>query len=419
MGYVSEQPSSTEASSDARPLDEAAEQGDEREVSSDEEPQRGPHAWLNWQALRAGLPARSSSRTHKVLVAPLWQEFGFYSDSHLVGALQLGPYRLLNALPARIPALGQAELSMVLRAHDHLLDPNFEPIDLTDQDVNAYAGGDLGDQLASLLALALGRRVRSGGVMRHAFEHAPEGEPFFAGFRPPALGSPWHAAVLPSIAAGARLDDAEPYLQAYARLQGRDAVALQRAANQYADALWWADADPRSAWIKLFGALEAAADRWDLEAHPDPVDQLKRRHPGLFERLKRKTPDALPIVAGSLSGVLGAESKMIQFALTHAPDPPAHRSAFTQLDWNNLEQSLHVLYDHRSRDVHAGIPFPSPLCEPPPKDDDGLPAEVFPALGASSGGASWPSHRLPMYLHTFAYIVGGALRRWWLGKAAR
>jgi hypothetical protein len=47
-------------------------------------------------------------------------------------------------------------------------------------------------------------------------------------------------------------------------------------------------------------------------------------------------------------------------------------------------------------------------------DNGGIPIEVFPALGASSGGASWPAKQLPMFLHTFVYIVGETLRNWWL-----
>ncbi len=61
--------------------------------------------------------------------------------------------------------------------------------------------------------------------------------------------------MLPGVADEARLDDAHRPFGSYGALAGRDAVAVLRAAHQYADALWWVDADPRIAWIKLFGAL--------------------------------------------------------------------------------------------------------------------------------------------------------------------
>lgn len=45
-----------------------------------------------------------------------------------------------------------------------------------------------------------------------------------------------------------------------------------------------------------------------------------------------------------------------------------------------------------------------------------LPAEAFVALAATGGGGAWPAKRLPMYLHAFVYLVGGALRKWWVDR---
>lgn len=383
-------------------------------AQADEPESRGPSLWLNWQAFQAGLPPRTSSRTDASQILPLWQEFGLHSDSPLVDELVVGPYRLLHALPLERPALGRAQLAFVLRSRDHLLDPSYDPIDLEEQDVQAYAGGDLGDQMASLLALALARRLRSAGVMRHGHEGEPEGKPFFGDYEPPSLIAPRHRSALPGVADASNISDAASFLEAFSRLSGSDAVAVMRAAHQYADALWLCDADPRTSWIKLFGALEAAADHWDYETQQSVEAQLKRRHPGMYEQLSRKAPEAIPIVAKSLSRVLGAESKMIDFVLAHAPRPPARRPEIGRLDFDDLEPVLRVLYDHRSRDLHGGVPFPQPLCGTPVSDNGGIPIEVFPALGASSGGASWPAKQLPMFLHTFVYIVGETLRNWWL-----
>jgi hypothetical protein len=233
-------------------------------------------------------------------------------------------------------------------------------------------------------------------------------------FNPPHLGAATSRSVVPDIASTTSLDAAASYLDAYSALDAATAVAVQRAANQFADALWWADTDPRSAWIKLFGAVEAAADHWDLGRHEDPVEQLKRRHHRLARELETNHPDALQVVAKWLSRVLGAESKMIDFVLAHAPSPPRQRPSFGELDFTNLQSALHILYDHRSRELHGGIPFPEPLCEAPTVDEHGVAAETFPALGASSRGGTWSAERLPMYLHTFARIVGEALRKWWL-----
>jgi len=155
-----------EAPGDLQPLDSQVVDGPETDEQS---ALSGPHAWLNWQALRVGQQARTSSRTSTTLVQiqPLWQEFGLYSDAHIVGNLAVGPYQILHAFPAELPAPGRSRMVLVLRTRDHLLDPRVRLEDLEDQETEAYAGGDPGEQIASLLALALGRRVRSGGVTRH------------------------------------------------------------------------------------------------------------------------------------------------------------------------------------------------------------------------------------------------------------
>jgi hypothetical protein len=253
-----------------QPDETNAETSDPDPPSADEDVSlQGPHAWLNWQAKLLGQPARTSSLTHPILVKPLWEEIGLYSDARIVGELTVGPYELMLAFPAREPALGRAELSLILRSRDHLGDPRDDTVQTTEgEDVAAYAGGDLGDQIASLLSLALDRRVRSGGVMRHGREGRPEGQPFYGWHHPPVLIPPRSRPTLPSFATEARLEDAAPYLEAYASLDGAHAVVLQRAAHQYADALWSAEADPRIAWIKVFGALEAAANAWAVDREP-------------------------------------------------------------------------------------------------------------------------------------------------------
>lgn len=376
---------------------------------------RGPHSWLNWQAQRLGNPARSTSRTQTPMISPIWEEFGVYSDAEIVGELSFGPYELLHAYPTNRPTAGDSRLSLVLRVRDHLSDPEPTTSLLEDQETTAYVGGDIGDQISSLLALATARRFRSGGVLRQCFEGDQLGHPNFAEHHPPQLGRPLRRQILPSIEDRASIIDSEHYLTAYANASSLDAVAVMRAARQYGDALWWADLDPRVSWIKLFGALEAAADRWDTTVHPDPVAQLRRRHRGLHNKLVKRNSDALPVVAKSLSRILGAESKMIDFIIEHLPKPPLTRPDVGRVDWPRMEDFLHVLYDHRSRDLHGGIPFPLPLCVPPFLDKNGIAMEHLPARSASSGGATWPAHRLPMYLHTFTYVTGEVLRRWWLG----
>jgi len=123
--------------------------------------------------------------------------------------------------------------------------------------------------------------------------------------------------------------------------------------------------------------------------------------------------NTIPVVAKHLKGTIGATAKFLDFTLTFLPDPPGIRPRQSALDWSKLEPALRVIYDHRSNDLHSGIPFPAPLCQPPNSDESGVPSETFSAEAAAGGGGVWPARRMPMHLHLFEHVAGGALRNWW------
>lgn len=380
--------------------------------SEGDDEERGPHLWLNWQGQLVGQPARTSSRGSTTLVHPLWEEHALYSDADVSGEIEVGPFKLLMTL-AGSGRVGRAAQTLIFRHHDHLFEASVDTM-RDELDLAGWTGGDIGDQMAAVLALALGRRLRSGGVVRQGFEPGdPLGRPFAPTHHAPALVEPRRAPMLPGIAAATMVQSAQPLLEIYGRLRGRDAAALTRAAGQYADALWWADADPRFSWIKLVGALEAAANRWDgSQDDDDPVALLKRHRGALYGKLKRVDPRAAEVAAEALAGTLNVERKLLAFTLHFAPDPPETRPDAAQVDFDDLEPALRAIYEWRSRDLHDGIPFPPPLCEPPIGDADAA-YERFPAIGIEAGGGYWPADLLPMYLHVFAHIVRGALVNWW------
>jgi hypothetical protein len=382
---------------------------------------RGPHLWLNWQAMLHGQPARTSSRSeHSPVILPLWEEYSLYSDARIAGEVDLGPYRLIMDFgwPAS-GRIGRPDRQLVLRVYDHLLDeePGPErPVEFA-PNLAGWTGGDIGDQMAAVLSLALFRRVRSSGVSRQCFDdlgdqHGVPCGPDLA----PLLGEPKGRPMLPEIAHEARVELAQSLLKTYANVSSGDAAVLTRAAGQYADAVWWADADPRISWIKLVGALETAANCFDTASAATPVELLKRHRGKLYGALKRAAPEAVELVADDLAGLLNAQAKMVDFTLRHVPDPPERRPTVGQFDFRELETALRMIYHHRSRDLHDGIPFPAPMCEPPMVDEHGIAQECMPFLAASSRGGTWKSdEELPMYLHFFAYLVGGALSKWWAG----
>ena len=387
---------------------------------------RGPHGWLNWYAERLGDPRREAAHPDNVVIRPIWEEFALYTDSLLGGGwLTVGPYEFIHIEHVETATVGNARKLLLLRAWDHLEDAPPHGEWKNETDVDDYFGGDIGDEMAALLGLALGCRIRSGGSVRQGLplESMPLGLPDEQKHQAPALQPPHRRALISTFSDSRSLDDARELLESYPTLEGADAVALVRSARQYVDGLWLADADPRLAWIKLIGALEAAANRRDDLRQDDPIEQLKRHKRKLYNELKDGPPNALKAVAAETSRLFRVEVKMRSFVKAFDPGPPTRRPAGTgwQFDWSELDNALAVIYNHRSRDLHDGIAFPWPLCEPPHiTSEDGLPSERFPALGVSGRGGKWTAEELPMYLHVFAHVVGGSLRKWWssLSEAA-
>jgi hypothetical protein len=383
----------------------------------------GPHAWINWYAERAGYPRREEAHPDAVVIRPIWEEFALSTDCDLSGPwITAGPYEFITLDQTAAARVGHARRAVILRAWDHI--PDHAPSHDTEihESTEQFVGGDLGDELAALLGLALNRRIRSGGPVRQGLPGSdqPLGFPTETTYHEPTLDPPRHAAILPGVASPASLADAQELLATYPALPPADAVVLVRAARQYVDGLWLADADPRIAWIKFVGALEAAAARRDDSRQDTPIEQLKRHKKGLYRRLEKGPPEALAAVADQFARTFFVERKVRSFVKQFGPGPPTIRpsGAGWHFPWNELDDALHIIYDHRSRDLHDGIPFPPPLCEPPHIADDGIAAERFPALAIGTLGGKWSARQLPMYLHVFAHVVGGSLRNWWSSLAA-
>jgi hypothetical protein len=379
---------------------------------------RGPHAWLNWYAERAGLPRREKAHLDAVVLHPIWEEFALYTDAAITRqtGLTFGPYELMGLDPVAEPRLGFARKAYLLRMWDHLSDTPSAGPEVVRDDVETYFGGDIADELAALLGLALARRVRSGGSVRVGVprDHWSLGYPSEMKHHLPALEPPRRAPMIHWLAQPVALADAESLLLTYPALAAPDAVALVRAARQYVDGLWLADADPRLAWIKLIGALEVAANRYDDTREESDLDQLKRHRRELAKLLEKAPPEVAERVASELARIYNVERKLRSFVKRFDPGPPPVRPASAwRFEWEKLDSALRVIYDHRSRDLHDGIAFPWVLCEPPDLTSDGFPAERFPALGISGKGGQWSADALPMFLHVFAHIAGGALRKWW------
>jgi len=378
---------------------------------------RGPLAWCNWRAARGGVPAHGT------------REFGLYTDAHLTDVVRdgLGPYKLLNTVPVNSEAL---RFSLVVRADDHLSD---EMHDIPEEgwekgDVTLDVGGFHDDEIAALLSIHYGIRLRSGGQIRDFghYTQDPLGSPQQHGFRTPQLPyAAFDTTMLPGTAfSGGRrksvkLSDPEfvQRLARYPNLSLNAAVAFQRSARNYQSALWNADADAELAWLRLVSAIETAANHWRKNAKP-PKDALEEQHADLVKTIREvASEDVLEAIAPMLRDLAKSTWKFLEFFREFAPDPPSERPdpGVARVDWSKLRDALLEIYKWRSVNLHEGIPFPQPLCTPPQSvADPGKSAAERPlGLGSFSRGVVWPAHRLPMYLHIFAHACRSSLLKWW------
>jgi hypothetical protein len=166
--------------------------------------------------------------------------------------------------------------------------------------------------------------------------------------------------------------------------------------------------------------VETAAQHWKAGSFESPVAQLKRHRRNVYKALQDCPADVLDAVAADVAPTFYAAQKFHQFLQAFDPGPPTERPpSALQVDWSRVDGPLGQIYEYRSNELHKGLPFPAPLVEPPIPASATAPPELFPALGASRSGGSWPAERLPMYLHVFEHIVGGALRKWWASLVTR
>ena len=368
-----------------------------------------PWGWTNWREFADGSDAHARV------------EMTLYSDCRFVGEIRgLGPYSVLNTIGATdAPRPGLRAPALVLRVEYHAaIDSVLDPADPKTL-VDAYHGGWVDDELASLLSLALGARCRSGGLTRSWWgaESDPLGSPAEFQHRPPFLPPPEYerAPLLPDVAREVGLDTAQELLATYPKLNEKDASALVRAARLYQSALWIADGDPNLAWLQLISALESAAIRGSRDRRPH-YERLSEAWPELAEVLsqapKRVRDDASKLLADQVK----ITNRVVAFVRKHQPPPPATRpSGWGRVDWDALPFLVHRVYRWRSRALHEGIPMPAPMCIPPPTIG-GAPEEGAVSGGYGAAGASWTGSDIPLMLHTFAHIVRGSVLRWWQSR---
>ena len=345
-------------------------------------------------------------------------EYRLYSDAHITGEYRTteGPYTFLNTVP--MPGFGEAiKAPIVLRAEMHLR--NAIP-DMSQTDESLYHGGHLVDEIVAIASLSLGVRLMNGGLSRQfGMDGDPYGRPCEWAREPrPAYRIGRVRSVLPSVGNSHSMGGLRR-LESIPRIDPKRFLSLVRACKSYLGGLWIADTDPNMAWLLFVSALETAAN--DVHhAELDATERLRIARPELVERLARNGDrELLEIVAGEFGQTLQSTKKFVDFAMKFMPKVPGHRpkGQWLRLNWSksNLKKVLGKVYYYRSRALHAGVPFPAPMFEPPFVAQANEPGSEVPliGLGAYSSGGTWIPKDVPINLHAFHYITRHALLNWW------
>lgn len=365
----------------------------------------GTHAWINWNAHAAGYAELER------------MEDDLYSDRYFVGVpTRHGPYSLSTVVGFEQESAAGARLALKLMSGAHadlaprlVLDGGLAP-----SDSKSYHGGTPGDEIAALVALTLGVRLRAAGTSRLSGLHEP------GAVRPPILlevpalatpGRPGKEFIPATMSRAADLSLLER-LSGFPRIGDEDQVELVRAARSYASGLWWSNEDPNQSWLYLVTAVEIAANhRQKISSSPEEL--IESLWPELWTVLAPVEPARRAKVSKLMASQIRATKKFVDFIADCAPVPPSVRPVHGSLEWADMRQLARSVYGHRSDALHGGKPYPFPMLEQPRIEPNGAVQEVPYGLSSSGRGGSWTTDEAPMLLSTFEHIARGALLRWW------
>ncbi|MQU25941.1 hypothetical protein GHO29_05520 [Pseudomonas helleri] len=346
-------------------------------------------------------------------------EYPFYSDVDITGEIieGLGPYTLLNALPMR--SRNTAEIVIILRSFIFEdFNYSFRVAGELKTNVARYHGGNLAEEIAALTSLALGIRLKAGDANRYFDGSDPHGRFQAMQWRPlPSLSVSLGRPKIP-MPTSVNLNEAQPLLSTVPKVKPELYVELVRAARAYQDALWMAEAEPHLAWLLFVSAIEIAANA-RFASSGSPSENLRELKGGLAQLLLNTGgEDLLEKVAADLKDLFGSTKKFLLFCEEFMPaEPPIRPSAdWGRIEWKwvSLKKILSKVYALRSKALHAGIPFPLPMCrEPDQYGDDGPAERAITSMAVHTMNGSWVPEDAPISLHTFHYFVRGALLNWW------
>ena len=364
----------------------------------------GPPSYENWKAASQGSSLLGG------------YEVPLFTDAHITGEILegFGPYQFLNPI-AISRASGSITPGVILRVEKYLKISLPSTAEMRRTNDTLYHGGSSHDEIAALASLILGVRFKSGGITREFdLNEDPRGKPLhYQMDRNPILLEGEGKRIIPEAHRTILLNDLNQLLT-YSTLTPEDAIILVRASRLYQDALWIAESEPALAWVMFVSAIETAANHWRKKEYT-PVEKLHASKPELEKILdEHGGQELVKIVAEYIVEYMGATKKFIDFVLEFLPSPPKNRPKFDRHPWSKtkIKKTLEKIYGYRSDALHGSRAFPAPMCMSP-MISDGYPIEVPTGFSTSTLGGVWVKEDSPLLLHTFEYIVRGALLKWW------
>ncbi|QTE28537.1 hypothetical protein [Pengzhenrongella sicca] len=360
----------------------------------------GTDAWRNWSAYNVQASESENFQDEA------------HSDRRFTGGpLRLGP-TVLHVVIRESESMGPAVL-MHTGIHAHLMPELIVEGKLAPADSSAYHGGTMSDEIAALVSLELGVRLRVAGTRQLSGIRTRDlPAPIYLEVQPLARPGRADHEVLPRVMhRTASLDDLRR-LKDFSQLESAAAVELVRAAREYSAAIWWANENPDQGWLHLVSAIEIAATHRQTESAP-AVDLLREHWPEMWKALEGADDDVRAKAANELVQQMRATRRFVGFLTELAPEPPSPRPEWDEFDWTAMRSHARIIYAHRSKALHAGKPFPMPMRETPHVDAAGALQEAPWGLTSGGPGAIWERRETPMLLSTFEYIVRSTLLRWW------
>jgi hypothetical protein len=358
----------------------------------------------NWRCMNDGKPCIATV------------EYPLFTDARITGEVTQGPYEFINTVPYW--EQGVVKPTIILRTNQYFQPP--KP-DMSKTNAELYHGGSFPEEIGALSSLAMGVRVRAGGLTRHFDGADPKGRPVEWDRRPapqlllrdPSDGG-W---VLPNAVEGTHPLEDLRVLDVLTSLTASSTIALIRAARLYQDALWLVESETALAWLMLVSAVETASDQWQKEKG-SPAERLRASKTELYDYLLSLGEEVPQRVAEHVADSLGVTKKFLDFLMNFKPSAPSARPPeWCQLSWDddNLQRTIKKVYKYRSIALHEGRPFPAPMCEPPRFLDHGWVARTEVPFGAavSTRGGTWLKEDIPTLFHTFEYLARNALLKWW------